>query len=274
MQSKFYFMLTLGIVLMGSCQKEKLNEAFLAIDNGMVVNVLSETQTIVNQEAANHNFAGFSNGSGESFKTTTSCPDVSFAADPGTFPNIMTIDFGDGCTGYFGVERTGKIIATFSGPYAEPGTVITTEYEDYYVNGNLVEGVRTVTNMGTNDAGNLWFTVVSEGGHVTLSSGDEIYVDVNHELEWTEGADGLPVWDDVYQITGSESGINRIGIPFNANITEPLRREMNCRWIVSGSRVITTSEYPEREIDFGDGSCDNIATVTVDGESFEIEFPL
>ena len=67
----------------------------------------------------------------------------------GTFPNTMTIDFGTGCTGYYGVDARQDHRHLYR-PYPEAGTVITTTTEDYYVNGNLVEGTRTVTNMGTN----------------------------------------------------------------------------------------------------------------------------
>lgn len=274
MRKETAFLAMLAIAALSGCRRERLQESFVAIDNGLIVNALDETQSIVNQEAGNHGFAGLSNGSGEVFRTAADCPEVTFSAPMGTFPNTMTIDFGTGCTGYYGVERSGKIIATFTGPYPEAGTVITTTTEDYYVNGNLVEGTRTVTNMGTNDAGNIWFTVVTEGGHVHLSSGEDIYANINHEREWIEGAGGLPVWDDVYLISGTESGTNRFGIDFTATITDPLRRELDCRWPTSGTRVISTADHPDREIDFGDGECDNIATVTVDGDSFEIELPL
>ena len=78
------------------------------------------------------------------------------------------------------------------------------------------------------------------------------------------------MWDDVYLISGTESAPIAFGIDFTATITDPLRRELDCRWPTSGTRVISTADHPDREIDFGDGECDNIATVTVDGDSFEL----
>lgn len=262
------------LMLTSSCLREQLGDNFVSVDEGLANNSFDEVQSIVYQEAANNGFAGFTSGSSGTFKTASDCPEVSFTAPMGTFPNTMTIDFGTACTSYYGVERSGKIISTFTGPYAATGTIITTNVEDYYVNGHHIEGSKTVTNMGTNDAGNIWFAVEVADGHITLESGEEIFYEESRQREWIEGADSLPVLDDVYLITGSGSGINRMDIPFTMEIVEPIRKEMDCRWPVSGVKEISPEDHPLRSVNFGDGACDNIIVVTVDGTEYEISLPL
>ena len=73
-------------------------------------------------------------------------------------------------------------------------------------------------------------------------------------LDWT---------DDVYQITGSFNGYNWWGTPFTANITTPLIRKMSCHWIDTGVITIVPSAAHNRVLDFGNGTCDNQATVTI-----------
>jgi hypothetical protein len=70
-------------------------------------------------------------------------------------------------------------------------------------------------------------------------------------------------------ISGSASGTDRSGKKFTVDINTPLRREMGCRWIVSGVQTITPEGKKARTIDYGDGTCDDKAKVTIDGNTFE-----
>ncbi len=64
-----------------------------------------------------------------------------------TFPETVTIDFGTtNCTDSYGTNRRGVILATISGYYRTPGTVISVTIQDYYHNDNKVEGTKTITN--------------------------------------------------------------------------------------------------------------------------------
>jgi hypothetical protein len=53
---------------------------------------------------------------------------------------------------------------------------------------------------------------------------------------------------------------------------EPLLKKMSCRWIVSGTIEMQAGENLVI-LDYGDGECDNIATITVNGETTEITLP-
>ena len=189
-------------------------------------------------------------------------------------PHVLTIDFGEvNCLCNDGRYRRGKIIITFNGRYRDPGTVITHGFEDYYVNDNKVEGSKVLTNMGFNNSGNMYFTLEVEG-LITLAeeseNGGTISWNASKQREWIEGYGTYIRRDDVYFITGSASGIAPSGLSWEREITTALRREIGCRWFVSGTVEMTPENKPVRILDYGDGECDNIATVTINGKTYTI----
>jgi hypothetical protein len=74
-------------------------------------------------------------------------------------------------------------------------------------------------------------------------------------------------WDDAYEITGSASGINRNDVAYTMTITQALRAEIGCPWLVSGIISISPEGGDERVVDFGSGDCNNGFTVTVGDET-------
>jgi hypothetical protein len=71
-------------------------------------------------------------------------------------------------------------------------------------------------------------------------------------------------------IEGVSSSSNSNGRSVTRVITNPLRRELSCHHFVSGTVEITPSERPQRILDYGDGTCDNIATITIGDRTITI----
>ena len=81
----------------------------------------------------------------------------------------IIIDFGTGCTSAEGVVRKGKVLLTYSGNLAFPGSTIITSFEGYEVNVLKLEGTRVLTNTGINLAtSTITMTVKVENGNVQL----------------------------------------------------------------------------------------------------------
>ena len=203
------------------------------------------------------------------FKDGTVPCAVEVTIDLQSQPYSMLIDFGTtNCTGADGLSRRGRLFVTFTGPYSEPGTVITITPQEYRVNDHLVQGVKTVTNAGTNAQQQSYFTVAVSG---TVTAPDGSWTSThnyNRVRTWIAGENTAAILDDVYLITGGGIGTNRAGLPFTQQITTPLRAEVGCPWIVSGVVEIVPQGKQARVIDFGNGACDAQATVTVGGFSF------
>ncbi len=195
------------------------------------------------------------------------------------FPATLTIDFHEGCLGEDGVYRKGKIIAVFTGKYKDSCTVVTITPQNYYHNGNLVEGTKTITNKGhigtTGGTSNLVWHVEVANGKITTSAGKTITWQSTQDIEWIEGQ-STPwpnIIDDVILLTGSGNGTNVNGQNFSAKITKGLKIARACKYIESGTLVLTPADGVERTIDFGEGICDGKLTVTINGKIYEVVLP-
>ncbi len=191
--------------------------------------------------------------------------------DTVAMPHTLTIDFGSvNCTASNGRTRRGILHVTFTGRYRDAGTVITITPEDYYVNDLHVQGTKTVTNMGLNGDGDPYFTV-NVNGSITAADGSWT---ATHQAQrtrtWIAGDDTTTPLDDVYLITGSGSGVNRLGTAYTVTITQALRVAVGCGWITAGTVQIVPDGRPTRTIDWGNGACDGTFTVNVNGSTYTI----
>jgi hypothetical protein len=165
--------------------------------------------------------------------------------------------------------RKGILEVSFTGRYRDPGTVITTTPINYSVNGYLINGVKTVTNQGLNDSDQPYFTVEIEDATITAPDNEWTSSwESSRTRVWVEGFDTVQLLDDVYEVSGSQTGVNRNGSPYEAATLAPLRIEIGCPWIVSGIYSLTPGELSPRTVDFGNGDCDANAVVTVNGNSY------
>ena len=192
--------------------------------------------------------------------------------DLSTMPYTLVIDFGPtNCQCNDMKYRRGKIIVHFTGNYRAAGTVITYTFDNYFINDNQITGVKTVTNKGRNPADHLWWETVVNGSVIKANNGGTFTWNSTREHEWTEGESTPFVWwDDVYLVTGSASGIGTDGKTYTVTITSPLKKKLNCEWLESGVLDIQVKDLPLLILDYGNGTCDNIATATINGNTYTI----
>lgn len=209
-----------------------------------------------------------------------SCANVTLSDTLGNFPNAVTIDYDSACLGSDGRLRSGSIQAVFTGRWRDAGTTVTIDLQNYSVNDYAIEASVTVTNNGRNTAGNMSYSVEVDNGQIIDPDGNTISWEGTTTYEWTEGesttffSDGLAgIRDDVYNITGNSSGINRNGSAYTSEITEPLIRRLNCKWITTGEIELTPNNGDPRVINFGNGDCDAAVTFSFNGISFNFLLP-
>lgn len=204
-------------------------------------------------------------------KDSNSCPIVTFTPpDLSTYPKDLVIDFGTGCTGSDGVLRSGKILAHLTKSYIDSGSVTTVTFDNYYVNSRKITGTEIITNQGKNNAGHPVFEVQVQNGNLYSPDGVTTYNSVQ-QREWIEGYNTLlDPMDDVYMITGTANGVTTDGTSYTVTITSALRVAVGCAWVESGTLNITEPNVPVITLDYGNGNCDNIATVTCAGYTFTI----
>lgn len=189
-------------------------------------------------------------------------------------PKKITIDFGTtNCLCKDNRNRRGKIIVTYTGRYRDQGTVITTSFDNYFVDDNEVKGTRTVTNNGNNSQGQPTFSVVVNGSVILSGGRGTVTHTANRTRTWIAGYSTRAIADDVYEITGSTTTIGPKGDQFTANIRTALRVALNCSNIVSGVMEYTRSgsKNGSMSLDFGNGVCDRQAVINLpNGKSHNI----
>lgn len=186
--------------------------------------------------------------------------------------NMITIDFGDGCEDRRGVLRSGKIIVEYSGRRHTPGSYRIVTFEDFYLDSVKIEGKRTLTNTTDTTVADVYvYETKLEGGVLTFADGTTITRDAAHTRTKYKGES----WNEGYTtLTGSASGLLQDGTEYTSTILEEIvfTRECEVHAPVSGVKEFVAGETTIT-IDFGDGTCDNLADVTTNGttESIEIE---
>jgi len=210
-------------------------ESGSAADYDAADTVLSDAGDIVDEEAIYE--TGLQKGLFSSRPARMGCGTVTF--DPAT--STMTVDFGaEGCKGRHDRNRQGTIKVQFNGKYKEEGSVITITFSNYGMDGRQVEGTRTITNLGRNEAGLLLHHIVTEAT-ITLTDGTIIEWLSERTREWTEGEETSERKDDIYTILEGVShwtNSNDPGETFSSEITEPIVITIECKFKLRGMVLI------------------------------------
>jgi len=262
-------------LVLNSCNKKEDadNDTANAKNESVAEKTFNELNDISDQVARTGNLNGFKIDGTDGI-LASDCAiitiDTSSAVSPAN-PDTFIVDFGEGCVGNDGKNRTGKIIVSATGRYRNEGTVITITPLNYTVNGNAVSGFRRVTNTGLNASNQPTFQIEVEGTIILADGGGTITWTANRTRTWLEGFNTLSIFnDDVHSVTGGSNGTKASGASWTNIINTPLVYKRSCRQIVSGTMTLTPSDKPVRTINFGNGNCDNQVTVTINGNTYTI----
>ncbi|MEX0811475.1 MAG: hypothetical protein WD048_04600 [Chitinophagales bacterium] len=278
---------------LGSCQKDKIddkdkdkneniNYETLAEDAAISEKLSEDLFKVVDEESKNGKYSdevGKTDLGVVQYKSVQdSCAIVTINTNGGNFPMTLTIDFGSGCTDYYGVERKGKVIAEFTDNYRNAGAKVNVSVEDYYVNDYKIEGTKTITNNGRNGNNNLTFSVEDNNVRFIKPGGGVITWESERTNEWTEG-EGTTFWthgwedgvcDDIYLITGWGEGVTSDGQDYRLDVVDPLQKDVCCLWVNKGSIKYTVNNQELATLDYGDGTCDFNANLNYNGNSIVI----
>ncbi len=183
---------------------------------------------------------------------------------------IITIDFGDGCVGPHGRTRKGKIFIAYSSELGDSLANRIITFGDYFVNNKGITGTIELRDRSINEAGNLQSVKKLMDLTVTFPSGQYTVFNGSRTREWLSGdGDGDPS-NNVYKITGSVNGISTTGRSFTHEIVEPIISDWSCAAQGNFARISGVVEMTrlngystrKRTVDYGDGECDNLITIT------------
>jgi hypothetical protein len=260
-----FAMLSLAIGF-NSCKKnnETLSEEFentfqISADQAVTNNLSQDAEDIFLEIAQDHSIAG--NFAPAPVNNTIPCATVTITPASG-FPKTIVIDFGTGCT-YRNVTRSGKINIQLTDSVRKSSSIATMTFTNYFVNLYKIEGTYTWTNTSTATV-RSW-TRVTAGGKITAPDARVWTHEGNRTVTQTAGIGTISVLDDVFSVfPGSHTVTNSSNISRTCTILEALQRKVDCSNIDKGKlKVQGPNHYAT--IDFGDGTCNNLATISING---------
>lgn len=268
MKTKLFSLIAVLMVLFfTSCQKDSSpidQESVNLADDDAVTNVAFDDifSTVDNATLMMEDLLGKGGSKSGEYVFTDSCPQVIVSStSPEVWPKTITIDYGTGCSGYYGSTRAGKIIITITARRNVVNSTRTVTFEDYYFNGIKVEGTKEVKNLGPNENQHIVMSVKVTGGKLTLPDGKTIERSVDHQREWMAGWLTRNIWDDECLITGTATGVNINGVAYTNTITTALHWKRVCEFFVSGVIKFERKDAEPVELDYGTGECDALATL-------------
>jgi len=271
------------MILLSRCQSEQieeklsLNSRLKAALGEIISNSAEQTSMQDVQSVCIEKY----NGYGEAFEITnryikgyrnfkipriSDCATVSVSDS--VFPKTIIIDYGAGCEDFRHHSITGKIVINITDTIIKAGAVKTIEFQNVYIDSMKVDLSATIKNLGLN-AENKWVLLKSSTQKITTADGDIILKVSNDTIIWENGFETTNKNDDVYYKTGNSTITINDTISYSKKIISPLLYD-SCRNITKGIVEIFKNNK-NVIIDYGDGTCDNIATVTADGVTEEIE---
>jgi hypothetical protein len=254
-----------------SCQRERgageeLETTFeLSEDQAVADNLNQDASDVLEEAAAKNNLLGGEGGCNAPsiMNWIGNCAVVTVT---GSFPaKNIKIDFGTGCTSPSGVVRKGIINIVLTDSVRKSGSIATTTFDNYYVNGFKKEGTIIRTNTTVANSNTRSFNRTVNNGKITSPAGKVWTHSSNINITQTAGVSTpCDLTDDVYTLAGTRTATNANGKTRTSTTQTPLQKKMSCANIDQGILQVQGPSHTAL-IDFGSGSCDNLATISIDG---------
>ena len=155
------------------------------------------------------------------------------------------------------------------GPIVSGQRNITYNYENFTYNGNGVAGGGTIIRELENNQGNPQSTV-NESITITFTGTTVTGTRTGQRVaEWVQGVGSGNWQDNVFHIEGNWQTNLSNGFERTGWITQTLVRKMSCLYLVSG-RIEVSQQGLTGTLDFGDGTCDALATIIFNGHEYPV----
>lgn len=184
------------------------------------------------------------------------------------FPRTLGLDFGEGVEDRRKCMKKGEIVVEMTDEMNVVGAVRTTTFKDFSIKGRKMTGTKVMTTISISAEGQPVFSIeanlkmTDKEGNVT----SRIMTGTN---TWMAGFGDEDRFNDVFSVEGIAT-VERGNEMMTRMIKSPLIIDRSCDFIKEGV-IVLEKDNTTSTIDFGDGTCDAIATVTKDGDTYEID---
>lgn len=187
--------------------------------------------------------------------------------DSSVIPYQITIDFGQGCVDDDGKTISGVITGTKSPSFEQAGDFAELNLNSLEYDGKLITGTLRldITNGSSNFLDGVITTNLStnyEHGKYKLAGTNSFNIHFEKD----------PIDDEMGMLeftSGGGSGTDGNGINFTQQILIPLRipinTSCNTKYFLEGEILFQAAGFPDKNINYGNGSCDKFVYVTENG---------
>ncbi len=175
----------------------------------------------------------------------------------------VKVTFEGTCTGADGKVRSGSILLNWTGEIFGADFSYGVTFMDYVVDGYQVAGTVTTSEI-IYGANTFSFVVVVNDGAVVCP--DSRSLTYEQDLTFTFNVEE----EITFSLNGSISGTNKDGISYVATTQEPVLFTSECEFAVSGVINATFNGRAPLSLDYGDGTCNDQATLSRGSESVNI----
>ncbi len=178
---------------------------------------------------------------------------------------VTYVDYVNG-NARFEKVKNGKIVIRTLGNHLAESFERNVTFVNFTINGNLIEGEKSIIKTA-----DYTYSVTLQNGKITFTDGTTYTREFTRTRTWVDGfATPYYIWDDIHAIEGTSTGMNRNGYNYTHQITNALMIKLSCRWIVEGTIEFIVGDETAT-FDYGNGECDNLATVIKNGKSYEVK---
>ncbi len=286
--------------IVSSCKKKDStttptdNDTSAAIDHTMAESHASDVDNMASEVSEQGSLQSYRMGSGQESVSALSCATL-------TYGNRSITATFNGSTCLDGKTRSGSLTFDYSASpltanyYRNPGFSCAVTSSNYVVDGNAITINKTILNTTasgfTPASTNITWAITATVSIVKANNGGTISWTCNRAKTLLNTADTTVYHGQAIHITwskarvgltGSATGTTAAGNNFTANVTNQLVRDLSCapdmnrpgrHPFIQGNIDFTPGTKATRHIDYGSGTCDLNATVTINGISYPITLP-
>ena len=186
---------------------------------------------------------------------------ISLNADS-TDQDTLIINFGEENYLHLGHLKRGEIISIYNKFIYNSNSQITTTFNNFYINNNLIQGKMYLENNGSNQNGFLEFSLTVDSMSMYTNNGSIDISNGNYIKQLVSGYNTQYQYlDNIYKLTGNAQGNSSNNNNFSLEISDSLNMNLSCFEsssciITEGTSKLIPDGYEERIINYGNNSCD------------------
>ena len=186
---------------------------------------------------------------------------ISLNADS-TDQDTLIINFGEENYLHLGHLKRGEIISIYNKFIYNSNAQITTTFNNFYINNNLIQGKMCLENNGSNQNGFPEFSLTVDSMSMYTNNGSIDISNGNYIKQLVSGYNTQYQYlDNIYKLTGNAQGNSSNNNNFSLEISDSLNMNLSCFEsssciITEGTSRLIPDGYEERIINYGNNSCD------------------